>query len=125
MTDPATEFFDKLGRRAHEPLLEKAQGTLRVELANGKRTEHWLVTVDKGDVSVSRRNTRADCVLRTDRAQFGRIVHGEANAIAAVLRGAATIEGDLELLFLFQRLFPGPPRSGDVRPRVSGGGRRS
>jgi hypothetical protein len=29
--------------------------------------------------------------------------------MAAVLRGLIAIEGDIELLMLFQRLFPGPP----------------
>ena len=31
--------------------------------------------------------------------------------MAALLRGALAIEGDAELLVLFQRLFPGPPAS--------------
>jgi hypothetical protein len=37
MTDPTAEFFDELGRRGHEPLLEKATGTLRFDIADGKR----------------------------------------------------------------------------------------
>ncbi len=111
MADPTEDFFDELGRRGHEPLLEKASGTIRIDLVDGKRTDRWLVTVKKGDVGVSRRNMRADCVIRTDRALFDGLASGEANMMAAALRGAIGLEGDPELLVLFQRLFPGPPRS--------------
>ena len=111
MTDSTSEFFDELDRRSHEPLLEKASGTLRFDLADGKRTDRWLVTVKKGDVAVSHRNVRADCVVRADRALFDGVAGGEVNAMAALLRGAMGFEGDVGLLVLFQRLFPGPPRS--------------
>ena len=38
------------------------------ELSNGKRTARWLVTIEKGDVSVSQaRRAKADCVVRSDR----------------------------------------------------------
>jgi putative sterol carrier protein len=99
-----TDFFEELGARGHEPLLERASGTVRVEVTNGKRTA-WLVTIEKGDVSVSRRNARADCVLRVPEKVFEGVVKGRTNATAAVLRGEVEIEGDPELLVLFQRLF--------------------
>jgi putative sterol carrier protein len=108
--DSVSDFFDDLSRREHEPLLAKAQGTLRFDLTDGKKTEHWLVAFTKGGVSVSRKNARADSVFRTDSALFGRIVRGEANAMTAVLRGEAYAEGDLALLFLLQRVFPEPAR---------------
>jgi putative sterol carrier protein len=108
--DPTTEFFHELGSRGHEPLLEKATGTIRFELANGRRKARWLVTVKKGDVTVSHRNTKADCVIRADKKLFDSISSGEENAMAAVLRGEIAVEGSRELLVFFQRLFPGPPR---------------
>lgn len=111
MADPSAEFFDALAQRGHEPLLEKASGTLRFDLKDGKRTDRWLVTVRKGDVAVSRRSVRADCVLSSDRTVFDEITSGRTNAMAALLRGAIGIEGDVHLLVHFQRLFPGPPRS--------------
>jgi hypothetical protein len=37
MTDATTEFFHGLGARGHQPLLEKAAGTARFDLSNGKR----------------------------------------------------------------------------------------
>jgi putative sterol carrier protein len=102
-----TEFFEGLAARGHEPLLGRASGTLRVELTNGKRMV-WLVTIDKGDVTVSRRNARADSIIRTERKVFEEIVKGKRNVVAAVLRGAVTVDGAPELLVLFQRLLPGP-----------------
>jgi putative sterol carrier protein len=109
MADASTQFFEDLGSRGHEPHLEGASGTLRVELTNGKKTEHWLVSVDDGDVAVSHRNVTADSTLRARKEVFDGIARGEVNAMAAVLRGALAVEGDWELIVLFQRLFPGPP----------------
>src|SRR6476661_2274023 len=118
MTDATAEFFDALVARGHEPLLEKATGTMRFELKDGKKTDRWLVTVAKGDLTVSRQNLRADCVVRADKSLFDGIASGKTNAMAALLRGAMSVEGDLQLLVLFQRLFPGPPRSRRRRPTV-------
>ena len=122
MTDATEEFFGRLAQRAHEPLLEKAKGTVKFELADGKRVDRWLLSVDNGDLTVSRKNSRADCTVRAKKELFDGIAGGEVNATAAVLRGALTIDGDVELIVLLQRLFPGPP----VRRarRRNGAGRR-
>jgi putative sterol carrier protein len=109
-SDSIAEFFAELGRRRHEPLLEKARGSARFDVADGTRTERWLVTIDKGDLRVSRRNAAADCILRADRSSFERAVAGELNMMAAVLRGEVTIGGDPRLLVLLRRLFPNPSR---------------
>ena len=119
MTDATAEFFDALVERGHEPLLEKATGTLRFDLRDGKKTDRWLVTVVKGDLAVSRRNLRADCVVSADKALFDGIASGKTNAMAALLRGAMSVEGDVQLLVLFQRLLPGPPRSRRRRPSAA------
>ena len=116
MTDSTAEFFQELGRRGHEPLLEKATGIVRFDLVDGRRTERWLVTLDRGDVSVSRKNAAADCIVRGDRSLFEAMATGEANAMAAYLRGELTLEGDPELLVLFQRVLPGPPKRRRRRP---------
>ena len=105
------EFFDNLAQRGHEPLLGRATGTVRFDLQDGKQTEHWLVTLDKGDIAVSQKNAAADCVVQMSQALFDGVARGEVNAMAALLRGALQIEGDLELLLMFQRLLPGPPSS--------------
>jgi putative sterol carrier protein len=107
-SDPTAEFFDNLARRGHEPLLGNASGSARFDLRAGTRTERRLVTIEKGNVTLSRRNAAADCVLRGDRALFDRIATGERNFMAAVLRGEVALGGDPKLLVLLQRLFPRP-----------------
>jgi putative sterol carrier protein len=108
MVDATAQFFEELGQRGHEPLLQKTRGTLQVDLVNGKTTEHWLVAVEKGDIEVSHRDGKADCTLRARREVFDGLARGEINAFAAMLRGTLGVEGNFELLVLFQRLFPGP-----------------
>jgi putative sterol carrier protein len=110
MTDATTEFFQALEGRGHEPRLEKVTATLRLDVTNGERTGRWLVEIKKGDIAVSHKNVKADCVVRGDKTILDGIARGEVNPFAAALRGAIGIEGDTEVLVLFQRLFPGPPR---------------
>jgi predicted lipid carrier protein YhbT len=104
------EFFEELGQREHEPLLEKVTGRVRFDLVDAGRPDRWLVSVDKGDTTVLHKGGPADCTVRADRALFERLCRGEENALAAVLRGALVCSGDVELLFAIQRIFPGPPR---------------
>jgi putative sterol carrier protein len=120
MTDRITAFFEELRERTHEPLLAQAEGTIRFELDDGERIERWIVSIDRGDVDVSHRNVSGDARVRVPRDTFERLVTGEANAMAAILRGEIAGAGDVELLLRFQRLFPGPPGS----RRAAGGGDR-
>ena len=110
MSDSATDFFHALGKRGHEPLWGKVTGTVRFDLTDGGRTETWLVSIDKGDVTAERGNGPADCTIGADRALFDEICRGRENTMAAVLRGAISCAGDVEMLFAVQRVFPGPPR---------------
>jgi putative sterol carrier protein len=121
MTESTAEFFHGLGGRGHEPLLEKAKGRIRFDLVDGTRIDRWLVTLDRGDVSVSRKNVAADCVVRTDKRLFDGMASGEVNGMAAYLRGELTAEGDPELLVLFQRVLPGPTTRRERRPGAGGG----
>ncbi len=111
MTDATSKFFDSITQPRPQPPMGDVTATIRVDLDRGKASEHWLLTVDKGNISVSSKNVKADAVMHTDKELFERIVRGEANAMASVLRGLITGEGDPELLVLFQRLFPGSPNS--------------
>ena len=93
----------------------------RFDVVDGSRTERWLVTIEKGKLGVSRRNGAADAVLRADKAFFDRVVAGELNFMAAVLRGEVDVQGDPRLLVLIQRLFPRPSGRRDQRrpPRTA------
>jgi putative sterol carrier protein len=112
MADVTTDFFQALASGGPHPELENEKGTLRFDLRdNGKRTARWLVALENGTVTVSRRNVKADCIVRANKAVFDRVASGEQNAMAAFLRGAIEFEGDGGLLLSFQRLFPAPARS--------------
>ena len=106
MTDATSQFFDDLAHRGNVPLLGRTTGTLRFDLLDGSRTEHWLLTVSNGDIDVSRGDARADCVVRADLDVFESVLAGELNAMVAWLRGLMTGEGDVALMVRFQRLFP-------------------
>jgi putative sterol carrier protein len=115
--DGIVQFFQKLDRREHEPLLAKVTGRVRFDLVEGGRPDRWLVTLDKGDTAVSHKGGPAECTIRAERPLFERLCRGEENAMAAVLRGALACSGEVELLFAIQRIFPGPPR--DRQPQDS------
>ena len=89
---------------------------------DGAIRSRWIVTVEKGDLSVSRGNGHADCVVRAQKALFDRIAAGKVNAVAAVLRGDLEIDGDWRLLVWMQRLFPG--RRGQRHTGTAGYARR-
>jgi putative sterol carrier protein len=115
MKDPTEEFLDELNRRANEPLLQKVNGTIRLDAVDGEEARSWLVAIKKGHVTVSRATGPADCAFTADEATMAGIVSGEVNVMAAFLRGELGIEGDLGLAALFQRLFPGPAASVERR----------
>jgi len=121
-TDSIAEFFDELAGRGHEPLLGKVTGSARFDVVAGQRTERWLLTIDKGDIRVSRGNAAADSVLRAEKASFDRVVGGKLNLMAAVLRGELAVEGDPRLLVRLQRLFP-RPQGGRTRRQAGSAGR--
>ncbi|GGK06826.1 hypothetical protein GCM10010123_40710 [Pilimelia anulata] len=104
MSDVTTAFFEELAESGYEPMLRRATGTIRFDLESDDRVTQWMVAIDHGVPAVSRKKGRADCVVRADAALFDKVVTGEANTVAAMLRGriAATSEKP-ELLVLFQR----------------------
>jgi putative sterol carrier protein len=111
MTERIKQFFDELVDHGHQPLLGKVRGTVRFDLVDSDgEVDHWLVTIDHGNVRIAEAQESADCTIRGDVALFERLITGEENAIAAILRGALACAGNAELLFAIQRIFPGPPR---------------
>jgi len=116
-------FFDELAQRGHDPLLRKARGTIKFEIVDGKHVERRVVAIDRGDITVSRRNVAGDGVIRADKDVFESIASGRTNPIAAVLRNELVVQGDWRLLVLVQRLFPGPPKARPSR-RAAGYAKR-
>jgi hypothetical protein len=113
--DATAQFFANLEQHPHQPLLLRANGSLRFEVSQGKTLQKWRVEVHHGDVSVSHRAGSDDCVVRGSKEMFDRLVTGRENALAATLRGALDVEGNPELLQLFQRILPGPPQAKERR----------
>ena len=106
MSDVTERFFDELAERGKEPCLAGISGRVRFDIV-GKRTEHWLVTIDRGGIAVTHESGGADCTMKADREVFERIVRGDDNAMAATLRGALICSGEVDLLLAIQKLFPG------------------
>jgi putative sterol carrier protein len=124
MAGATKRFFDALERRGHEPLLESFSGVMRFDLAAGGRTQHWYLTIHKGDVVVARRGPEPDCVLSGDLETFDAIASGRRNAMAALLRGELDVAGRTVLLLAVQRLFPGSPGLDDGKRARAGYARR-
>jgi len=117
MLGPTVGLFERLGRHAHEPLLEHVTGTVRFDLADESgRVASWLVAIDGGDLCVTREYRDADCVVRGSKAGFDRLATGEDNAVAMLLRAEIVAEGNVLLLVLLERLLPGPPGAYDPVP---------
>ncbi len=107
MADPTADFFQALSQRGHEPTLSDVNAKIRFDVTDGEAVDHWLVGINNGDIQVARGKSDADCVVRVDRRLFEAITSGQANPMAAMLRGEVVVTGDLELLVLTQkRLFP-------------------
>ena len=115
MGDPTSDFFAELAQRGHEPMLQRTSGTIRFDLAGGQEVEHWHVAIRRGDLTISRGEAEADCIVAADKELFDRLASGTANAMAAALRGVVVPTGDLQLIVQFQRLFPGPLAGADSR----------
>ncbi|MEU5548975.1 MULTISPECIES: SCP2 sterol-binding domain-containing protein [unclassified Micromonospora] len=111
MSDATTRFFEDLDHRGYEPLLAKSSGALRFDLHEGPRTSHWLLRIDRGNLTVSREDLAADTVVGTSPELFEDLVTGRENGLAALLRGDVTVSGDARLVVQVDRLFPGPPQA--------------
>jgi hypothetical protein len=116
----AGSFFAALQSQGIHPLLRGESGFLRFDLTGGPKLERWYVGVSDGLVRVSHRGANVDTVLRMDQSLFDKIIRGTENAIASQLRGDIDVEGDLHLMMVFQRVFPGPPSSTGRRDPIEG-----
>jgi putative sterol carrier protein len=143
MKSSTAAFFDEIGRRGHEPLLERVSATVRFDVGDGASVDHRLLRIDRGDIRVTSEDVPADCAVIIGEELLDEIIHGRTGAMPAFLRGALLVEGNPEVLVLVQRLFPGHParvtsaeaadladvdtasadtasEAGDARPEASG-----
>ncbi|MET8838205.1 SCP2 sterol-binding domain-containing protein [Micromonospora sp. NPDC004540] len=123
MSASAAEYLARQLPGRHPDLPENTAGTLRLDLRDGARTDHWYLTIDHQEVRVDRLAEEADLVVRADREVFDRIAAGRLNPAAALLRNDLTAQGNLRLLLTLRRLFPGPPEARHPREVARAGGR--
>ncbi|MBM0274260.1 SCP2 sterol-binding domain-containing protein [Micromonospora tarensis] len=115
MTEATEKFFAALPSRAPDVLGGLADGTLQIDLGSDHQTEHWLVRMRPGSVQVSRGRGPADAIWYSSAALFDRMISGEAQGVAAVLRNESTFSGNVVLFLAFRRFFPNPPGTRDPR----------
>lgn len=99
--DRIEAYFDQLSKRGHVPLLEHVSGTLEFDIEG---TDPRWITVNRGDLVVTRSPIEADCVISCDAETFTRILAGQQNPVAAGIRGAVKISGNLALGLSIQRV---------------------
>ncbi|MFF3855016.1 SCP2 sterol-binding domain-containing protein [Micromonospora sp. NPDC002575] len=109
MTTSAADYLASWVGGRHEDLPETTNGTVRLDIRDDGSTDHWFLTIGDQRVGVSRSAEAADLVVAGDRAVFDRIVAEGTHIGAALVRNDVTAQGDLRLLMLLRRLFPGPP----------------
>src|SRR5689334_22720180 len=107
MPETIEEFFETLPAHGAPRVRNKACGSVRFDIADGDRVEHWRVTTSRDEVAVSRDDTGADCVLYCDRDVFEAMVRGEANGMSVLLRGAMHFDGAPEMLLMVRGMFAG------------------
>ncbi|MEV1333274.1 SCP2 sterol-binding domain-containing protein [Micromonospora costi] len=124
MARSAAEYLTALepGRRPELP--DTTAGTLRLDARENGRTEHWYLTVADQHVQVSRSAEDADVVIRADRAVFDRLAAGDTHISSALLRNDVTVQGNLRLVPLLRRIFPGPAAARHPRELGRHGARR-
>ncbi|MEV0457558.1 SCP2 sterol-binding domain-containing protein [Catellatospora methionotrophica] len=109
MSDATADYFHSLAEHGRYPLLRATTGTIRFDLADDGHAEHWRVAIKQGHIDVSRGGEPADCVVHVAKSLFDGMITGRVNTMAAVLRGQINVEGELHLIVMLQRLFPGRP----------------
>ena len=126
MPSATTNLFEQIATRGHIDVLENVSGTLLFDIADPDAPETWWVSVDNGDVRVERGagNGTPTCLVRCTSELLERIAGGEANAMAAVLRGEMVVDGDLQFLMMVQRVFPGPPGATHPTAHIEPAGRQ-
>jgi putative sterol carrier protein len=117
------DLLEAIAAQSRErPLPAAISGVVRLDVEDAGRTDHWYLTITKGTVTIARKGGEPDAVLRGDAAIFTSVLSGEANMMAAILRGALEVEGRMLLLVALQRFSPG--ETADDGAPVAGYARR-
>jgi putative sterol carrier protein len=112
------EHLRQLGAGRRTDLPDTTAGTMRLDAGEDGHTEHWYLTVADQHVRVTRSGDDAELVIRATPAVFDRLASGESHVATALLRNELTVQGNLRLLMLLRRIFPGP--AGARHPRELG-----
>lgn len=108
MSTSAGEYLQRMGSGRHPDLPETTAGTVRLDIREDGYTDHWYLTIDHQHVEVSRSGEEAELVVRADREAFDRLASGQTHLAASLLRNELTLQGDIRLLMMLRRIFPGP-----------------
>lgn len=108
MGTTAADYLRELGSGRRPDLPETTTGTVRLDVREDGRTEHWRLDIADQHVEVTRSGEDADLVVHGDRDAFDRVAAGEMHVSAALLRNELTASGDIRLFMMLRRLFPGP-----------------
>jgi hypothetical protein len=108
MADVIGEFLERLSRNEipMELLPPTVRGTVRLDIEYDKRTEQWFVTLWKGNAVVARGGRQPEAVMRGSRAAFDRLASGEETFVGLLFRNDIVVEGNIQLVDRFSRLFP-------------------
>ncbi|MFF4878568.1 SCP2 sterol-binding domain-containing protein [Micromonospora sp. NPDC000668] len=118
MSTTAAQYLQHLDTGRRPDLPETTAGTLRLDVRGDGGTSHWYLTIADQHVAVTRSADEAELVVRADRAVFDQLASGERHLAAALLRNELTVRGNMRLLMVLRRIFPGP--SGARHPRELG-----
>ncbi|XTZ16222.1 SCP2 sterol-binding domain-containing protein [Micromonospora echinospora] len=118
MGEATEQFFASLPARAPDIIRGPIDGTIQINLAADGRTEHWYVVLRDQEIQVSREQRPADAVLESSADLFDRLVTGNAQGLAAMLRNDTTLSGNVLLFLVFRAFFPAPPGTRDPRDVV-------
>ncbi|MDO3700084.1 SCP2 sterol-binding domain-containing protein [Micromonospora sp. C28SCA-DRY-2] len=122
MTASAVEHLRRLGPSRRVELPDAVAGTVRLDMREEGRTEHWYLTIGDQRVQVSRSTDDAELVVRADREIFDQLARGEIHPAEALMRNEVTVQGDIRLFMLLRRIFPGPPDARHPRELTTGTG---
>ncbi|MET8119539.1 SCP2 sterol-binding domain-containing protein [Micromonospora sp. NPDC005189] len=115
MGTTVAQYLQQLDPGRRPDLPETTAGTLRLDVRGDGCTDHWYLTIADQHVRVTRSDDDAELMVRADRRVYDQMASGEMHVASALLRNELTVQGDLRLLMLLRRIFPGP--TGARHPR--------